>query len=138
VVRDELLAQAAEDRKAVVHGPAVGLSPHAAELVTLAIHELATNSVKYGALGRGDGRLNVSWECLAGDGTQRLQFTWQETGLKNGGSGSAGFGTELITQRVPYELNGRGEIEIANGTLTATIEFPLEYTSSILETQPSR
>jgi two-component sensor histidine kinase len=138
VVRDELVAQAAKNGKAVVHGPEVGLSPHAAELVTLAIHELATNSVKYGALGNGNGHVNVSWRCVDDDGKQRLRFTWQETGLKAGASGSAGFGTELITQRVPYELNGRGEIKIADGKLTAAIEFPLEGGSSILETQPSR
>ena len=137
VVREELIAQAAEDSKAVVRGPEVGLSPHAAELVTLAIHELATNSVKYGALGQRDGRVNVSWKCLAHHGQQRLLLTWHETGLKNGEPSTAGFGTELITQRVPYELNGRGEIKMANGTLTATIEFPLEHGSSILETQPS-
>jgi two-component sensor histidine kinase len=138
MIRDELLAQAADDRKAVVHGPEIRLSPHAVELVTLAIHELATNSVKYGALGRGDGRLDVSWKSLGDDEQQRLELTWQETGLKNSASGSPGFGTELITQRVPYELNGRGEIKIAEGKLTATIEFPLEHGSSMLETQPSR
>jgi two-component sensor histidine kinase len=137
VVRDEMISQAAEERKAAVYGPPVGLSPHAAELVTLVIHELATNSVKYGALGQSDGRVTVSWECLRDDGKERLELTWHETGLKNGESGTPGFGTELITQRVPYELRGTGDLKIAEGTLTATIEFPLEPGFSILETQPS-
>jgi hypothetical protein len=50
--------------------------------------------------------------------------------------GEGGFGTELITRRVPYELKGRGEMVFADGSLTATIEFPLRDGSSILETSP--
>lgn len=137
VVRDELISQAAADGKAAVYGPPVGLSPHAAELVTLAVHELATNSVKYGALGQNDGRVTVSWECSGENDKQRLKFTWHETGLSDGEPGPGGFGTELITQRVPYELRGTGDLRVGDGTLTVTIEFPLDPGFSILETQPS-
>ena len=45
-----------------------------------------------------------------------------------------GFGTELITQRVPYELKGSGQMEFRADGLLATIEFPLEKLPSILQT----
>jgi len=136
LVRDEMLAQSAADGKFALYGPPARLSPHAAEVLTLALHELATNSVKYGSLGRKDGRITINWEIEGNDKQPRLHLVWHETGLQNHSPTEAGFGTELITRRVPYELKGRGEMVFSDTALTATIEFPLEEGSSILETNP--
>jgi len=140
LVRDEMLAQAAEPTKFTLSGPSVSLPPKAAEVLTLAIHELATNSVKYGVLGQSHGRVAASWRSETLDGDQVLNFIWRETGLvlDNEQDRRRGFGTELITRRVPYELNGEGELSFEKGALTATIEFPVEAGYSILKTDPAR
>src|SRR3712207_3391741 len=105
-----MLAQTAADGKYALYGPPAHLSPHAAEVLTLALHELATNSVKYGALGQTDGRITINWEVEGDEEQPRLHLVWHETGLRNevaqgagvGNANEAGFGTELITRRVPY------------------------------------
>jgi two-component sensor histidine kinase len=110
------------------------LSPKAAELLTLAVHELATNSIKYGSLGD-EGRLSIAWEVEARDAEEWLTLVWAETGVESSGKPSRrGFGTELITRRIPYELQGTGEIEFDATGMQATIAFPLRSTGSILET----
>ena len=53
----------------------------AAEVVTLAIHELATNALKYGAPGQGAGRLEVSWSSDREGDKDWLHLTWQERGV---------------------------------------------------------
>lgn len=111
IVRDELLAVAAPDRKYRVGGPQVELASKAAEILTLAIHELATNSVKYGALGEESGSLDVKWSCNDRDGTKFVELHWTERGVPLTSLPSRrGFGSELITERVPYELHGSGEM----------------------------
>ena len=57
IIRDELLSQAADEARVLVGGPQVTLAPKAAEVLTLAIHELATNATKYGALRAPAGRI---------------------------------------------------------------------------------
>ncbi|WP_292148664.1 hypothetical protein, partial [Mesorhizobium sp.] len=56
IVRDELLAQAADASRVSVDGPSLILMPKAAEVLTLAIHELTTNAAKYGAIGAPQGK----------------------------------------------------------------------------------
>jgi two-component sensor histidine kinase len=111
------------------------LSPKAAEVLTLAIHELATNSIKYGALAKRGGQLEIAWDLERRGGQSWLAFRWDETRIGQVGPFKReGFGTELITRRVPYELRGTGSLEPQNDGIAARIEFPLEPGSSILET----
>ena len=112
------------------------LSPKAAEVLTLAIHELATNSVKYGALGQDAGRLEIAWRRERQDGVEWLRSEWSETGvaLQAADAGRSGFGTELITRRVPYELQGHGRIEMRPGGVHCTVDLPLIPGESILAT----
>jgi two-component sensor histidine kinase len=139
IVRDELLAVAAPDSKYRVRGPEVELASKAAELLTLAIHELATNSVKYGALGDTPGSLDVTWTCNQRDGKKFVELEWSERGLTlHRIPERRGFGSELITERVPYELQGRGEMAFSSNGLTATIAFPLVAKTSVLLTDRPR
>ena len=133
---DELEAQATPSDKVVLRGPDVPLSPKAAEIFTLAVHELATNAVKYGALSQEGGRIDISWEIEPDDeGPRWLRICWTERGVRlDGGPRREGFGTELITRRVPYELKGEGTIQFRDTGLAAVIRFPLEAGRSILET----
>jgi two-component sensor histidine kinase len=134
IVRDEMLAQAAREPKYCVAGPRVCLHPQAAEVITLAVHELATNSVKYGALAEDRGKIRIGWDQDRDGEEHWLKLRWVESGVElNGASRKAGFGTELITRRVPYELGGSGELIFNRTGLTAVIEFPLKQADSILQ-----
>jgi PAS domain S-box-containing protein len=136
IIREELLALAARDSKFRLRGPRVDLSGKAAEVLTLAIHELATNSMKYGALRDvSGGALEIAWSLMDRDGEKWVRLRWVEHGISDDpGRDARGFGTELLTERVPYELGGQGEMKFEEETLTATIAFPLRRGSSVLET----
>ena len=116
-------------------GPAVCLEPKAAEILTLAIHELATNAIKYGAFSQPSGQLEIRWEVENRGADDWLVFTWEEARVEGVLlDGREGFGTELITRRVPYELGGSGTYELRPGGIRAMIECPLRGGGSILET----
>jgi len=137
LLREELLAHAAEEARTSISGPSVQLSPRLVELLALVFHELATNAVKYGAIGEPEGRISVSWTVTArADGKTWLDLTWQETGVRVAGLAPVrkGFGTELITRRMPYELNGGAELDLQRGGLRAHLEFPLAAGESLLST----
>ncbi|WP_292263172.1 sensor histidine kinase [Mesorhizobium sp.] len=136
IVRDELLAQAADSSRISIEGPHVLLMPKAAEVLTLAIHELATNAAKYGAIGAPGGQIDVRWERRERKGQDWLQFHWKESGLEISPRGNIrkGFGTELITRRVPFELKGTGEMRLTAGGLHCRIALPLKPSESVLQT----
>jgi PAS domain S-box-containing protein len=92
-------------------GPAVRLSPRTALSLSMALHELATNAVKYGALSTAEGRVTIAWTVDIQDGAERLDLTWTETG---GPPVTAperrGFGSRLIERGLAAELSGEAEI----------------------------
>ena len=136
MVREELLAQAASDGQIEVGGPEIRLSAKAAEVLTLAVHELATNAIKYGALSESSGRIAVQWSSHEEDGEQWLRLLWTESGVRvaTAAPRREGMGTELVTARVPYELGGRGSLDLRPGGVRAEIAFPLRLGESILQT----
>jgi PAS domain S-box-containing protein len=135
MVRDELLTQAAEEHRYSICGPSITLAPKAAEVLTLAVHELATNALKYGALLQPSGKVEVNWEIERRGDQDWLDFRWLESGVELGPElpSRKGFGTELVTRRVPYELRGEGELTLAPGGLRCQIAFPLTPGESILQ-----
>jgi len=136
LVREELLAQAAMEKNFSLAGPGIRLSPKAAEVVTLAIHELATNSTKYGAFTRSGGHIEIEWSKIEREGESWLSLDWAESGvrMRRAKPTRKGFGTELITRRIPHELHGEGSIKFASGGIHAQISFPLRDGQSTLET----
>jgi two-component system, chemotaxis family, CheB/CheR fusion protein len=126
LVLDELLLQAAPPEQYSIRGPEIRLKAHAAELMSLVIHELATNAVKYGALSQSRARIQVAWEIAARLGPQVLQFDWSEAGVKIAGPPSTrGFGTELVERLIARELKGEGRMIFLAGGVHCTIEIPL-------------
>ncbi len=136
LVRDELVAQAADEKRVTLAGPKVHLGPKVAEVFSLAIHELTTNAVKYGALSQPAATLCIAWDVAARDEDRWLRLNWTEAGVPSVGSAPrhSGFGTELITRRVPYELKGEGTITMRPGGIECVLEFPLREQPSILQT----
>ncbi len=129
IIRGELAPRVAAESQIELDGPAVRLAPKAVLAVHMIVHELATNAAKYGALSRDDGRVNVSWmvEDRDKDGPI-LAIAWSEHAPGSGATverGEAGYGTQLMSQLVEYELGGRFLRTLDAGGLGCRIEFPL-------------
>jgi len=127
LIADELLAHAAHEGEQVkIKGPDVALRPKAAETISLALHELTTNAVKHGALINSGGRININWK-MNGNGTA-MEFNWAES-QPDGNLPEAtrnGFGMELLTRILPYDLNASTKVEFAQNGLRFTMDLPLE------------
>jgi PAS domain S-box-containing protein len=124
LIEDELRAHAAREGERVrLAGPDLLLKPRAAETLSLAIHELATNAVKYGALSAATGMLSVTWRRELG----RLELAWEEGGLDglNLTPSRRGFGMELLQRSLPYELDAETRIEFRPQGLRFTLSVPL-------------
>lgn len=103
-------------------GPPVRLDPQSAVTITIAVHELATNAAKYGALSAPGGRVRVCWAAA----NDRFRLTWQETGgPKVKPPSERGFGSRMIEQALPRELGGTVTLDYAPGGVVCTIDAPL-------------
>ncbi len=90
-------------------GPELFLTPRAANALSLALHELATNAVKFGALSAETGRVDIRWTRLPDGG---FELVWNETGGPTVTPPTrTGFGSTLLEQVTSRELNGGTEIE---------------------------
>jgi two-component sensor histidine kinase len=110
-----------------VHGEPLPLESRRALTLSLTVHELATNSVKYGALSAPEGRVRLTWRILHDDDTgQRAELVWEESG---GPAVRAperrGFGTELIERVFAHDLEGDAEIEFRPEGVRGGAWFPL-------------
>ena len=94
----------------VLDGPSLHISPSQALALSLALHELATNATKYGALSRPEGRIQLSWKVLNG----RLNLSWREVGGPPVVAPTRrGFGSRLIENALNRDLNGQSRMEFA-------------------------
>ena len=140
IVRNEIGAQAHHAEQYTMTGPDVVLTPKAVEVMTLALHELATNALKYGALSSDAGHIDVTWSVVDKRDGSWLSFDWTERGgpacpsADRAAPRRRGFGSELIEGLLPYELGGESRVEIGAGGAHCHIEFPLQNGASILET----
>jgi PAS domain S-box-containing protein len=90
--------------KIVANGPKILLEPAPAQTLALALHELVTNAVKYGALSSIAGHVTLNWELKEG----QLVFHWTETGgPATKAPSSPGFGTRIITASIERQLGGK-------------------------------
>ncbi len=107
-----------------VEGPPVAVGPTAAQILALTIHELATNSAKYGALRNAGGHVTVNWG-YQGEGDNQLIIQWQEAGgplVKP--PERKGFGTEMIKQLVGKALRADVAIEYRPEGLVCRMTLP--------------
>lgn len=112
-----------EDLSVVLTGPDVELAPNDALSLGLALHELATNASKYGALSVAAGRVEVSW-AMVDDGTARLH--WSESGGPPvAPTRGRGFGTDLIEKIVAHELGHDVELDFAVTGVRCTLYVPV-------------
>jgi two-component sensor histidine kinase/CheY-like chemotaxis protein len=111
--------------RVVLDGEDVLLEPQAFTTLALVVHELMTNSVKYGALCDSAGRVNVCWER---DALDHLVLHWHESdGPPVKAPSRRGFGTTLIERSIPYELKGEAEVRYELSGLRARFAIPPAY-----------
>jgi PAS domain S-box-containing protein len=109
-----------------VEGVDVRLSPKQALALSMALHELATNAAKYGALSNDGGRIEVAWR-VALDGGAELQLTWTESGGPPVvPPARTGFGSRLIQRSLALDLGGATSIEYRPQGLVCVIKTPVE------------
>ena len=110
-----------------IAGPEVMLSADAGQTMAMALHELATNAAKYGALSTPRGRISVRWRLASnGRGPATLKFDWHEEGgpvvavpVK------AGYGTSVVRDLIPYELGGTIDHVLAPEGVRCQMEISL-------------
>jgi two-component system CheB/CheR fusion protein len=107
-------------------GDEVLLSTKHALALSMAIHELATNASKYGALSASGGCVVVRWQVHAGMPCDRLHLEWTESGGPPVTPPERrGFGTRLITEGLAFELNGEATLAYEKTGVSCVIEVPL-------------
>ncbi|MCJ8190328.1 HWE histidine kinase domain-containing protein [Sphingomicrobium aestuariivivum] len=102
-------------------GPGILLNPQAYSTMALVVHELVTNSAKYGSLSD-SGTVHVSWHV---DATDHLHIHWTEQGGPPVSQPTRqGFGTTIIERSVPYDLGGKARLDYRPEGLKASFIIP--------------
>jgi two-component sensor histidine kinase len=124
LVTQELLPYRADRETRVrINGPDVMLEPNTAQMIAIALHELATNAAKYGSLSTADGDVEIAWSGTA-DGRLRLRWT------ESGGSPITppthrGFGTRVMEKIIGEQRGGQVRFDWRAQGLTCEIALPL-------------
>jgi two-component system CheB/CheR fusion protein len=128
IVGLELRAHAAaEDGRVTFGGPPVKLTLDRLQALALAVHELATNAMKYGALKQEGGRLAVRWHI---DGTEpdnpRVVLEWRESGVPMPNAPPrSGYGRQLIERALAHTLGAQASLDFGEDGILCRIEVPL-------------
>lgn len=122
---DTLSSQGVEAARYSIEGPPIDLPSRAALALGMALHELGTNAVKYGALSNEEGRIDLTWSILPQD-TPRLTITWRESG------GPAvvvperkGFGSTLIERALARDLDASVFVDFRSEGVVCLVEAPV-------------
>jgi two-component system, chemotaxis family, CheB/CheR fusion protein len=118
---------AASADRVTISGPAVPLGPKRVQALALALHELATNAVKYGALKQESGRLEVVWRLEPSvAGSPRVVLDWKESGcVMPAELPGRGYGRQLIEQALAMALGTRAELTFGGDGVRCRIVVPL-------------
>jgi PAS domain S-box-containing protein len=126
LILEEFLAAVGAEQ-VTLDGPDVQLNGKLAESISLAVHELVTNALKYGALTSPKGHVHVTWDVGERDGRPMLALEWRETGVSviDPHPKRMGFGRRLLEKALPYELGAETTLQFAPGGLRARVVVPL-------------
>jgi two-component sensor histidine kinase len=117
-----------KDRQRVhASGPNLPVAAPSAVMISMMLHELATNAAKYGALSNDTGEVFVDWRELGEGSGTRVQLIWRETGGPSVAAAPErkGFGTTLIQRGLTAQFGGKADIEFAPDGLHCTLECPV-------------
>ncbi len=119
------LAAFADGTKDSVDGPELNMSTNAAHWIGLAIHELATNALKYGSLSVPRGRVHIAWTVLPADGGDRFQLQWRETdGPTVSPPDRRGFGGRLVQELIASAVSGKATHDFQTRGVIWTLDAP--------------
>jgi len=130
LLQSELSAIAAPEDAILLDGPAgIELRSATVQTMALALHELATNATKHGALSSELGQLAVSWSMIEEGEDHRLHVDWRETGVlidpRRARDENTGYGRELIERALPYQLKARTSFRLERDGVHCTIDAPI-------------
>jgi PAS domain S-box-containing protein len=110
-----------ESDKVQIGGPAISLQPHTAQALALALHELATNAAKHGALSSMSGKVMITWM----NGPDALVLHWNETGgPRIAPPPSRSFGLNVIRASIENQLSGKATFDWAPEGIQCTLSIP--------------
>jgi two-component sensor histidine kinase len=121
--------------RVTMNGPPVEISTRHVVPVGMALHELTTNSAKYGALSALGGRVDVSWRIVTEATKRHLDFEWIESGGPVVATPSRkGFGSQLLDVVLPRQVNALTEVDYRSEGLRVRVTLPLSREQ--IETAP--
>jgi two-component sensor histidine kinase len=108
-------------------GPDVPLVPRLAVVLSMIVHEIATNAAKYGALSNDTGKVALDWEVITENAQRKLRLVWTESG---GPLVTApvqrGFGSRLIERSARDQLGGEATVDFLPRGVVYTVTCALE------------
>ncbi|WP_041927404.1 HWE histidine kinase domain-containing protein [Methylocystis sp. SC2] len=132
------------DHRITLKGPPLTISAAASQSFSMALHELATNAVKYGALSTSDGRVDIEWGVSGQEGEgrhdgegRRFTMSWRETeGPAVAPPARSGFGSTVIRDMIRLNLRGAARLQYDSAGVVWEFNCPIE---NVLEaTEASR
>jgi PAS domain S-box-containing protein len=109
-----------------LEGARVRVPPRMALALAMALQELATNAVKYGALSNDTGMISIAWSVQPGETGPRLHLKWEESGGPAVQPPSRrGFGSRLIERSLSQDLDGKAEIAFQPNGVVCIVDAPL-------------
>jgi two-component sensor histidine kinase len=108
-------------------GPSVPLSPRLAVVLSMIVHEMATNAAKYGALSNDSGSIRLDWEVSAESAGSKLRLIWTEAGGPHVVAPvQRGFGSRLIERSARDQLGGEATVDFLPHGVVYTVTCSLE------------
>src|SRR3954470_8983894 len=127
VIRTALVPFRTGEGRFAVSGPPLIVKSRQALALSLAINELATNALKYGALTAADGKVSITWTSGDQEGEPKFVFVWREIdGPAISEPGGAGFGSRLISLVLQDDFRGTVEVSYGSTGLVCRLTAPLE------------
>jgi two-component sensor histidine kinase len=129
IVRSELAPyMAGSDKHVEMSGPDISLAPNDALSLGLAIHELATNAAKYGALSNGEGCIFMEWRLIS---PEVVEVQWRERGGPPVQQpAKRGFGRDLLEKIVAHELQSKVDLRFDASGVECTLQVPVRRLTS--------
>lgn len=126
ILETELQPYATAPSRIQLNGPEVQLSPKSAVVLGMALHELATNAIKHGALSLMSGQVKVDWKIGQSGDEAILTIEWREmNGPQLEGQPNPGFGSRLLRQTIVQELAGELDIRFERQGMCCIIAVPI-------------
>ena len=128
ILRMELIAQGGiEGTNFSLAGPDVALLPEALQSFAMAVHELTTNAVKYGALASPDGMVRIVWQARVEGRDTTMMFQWREHGVEiDPHPARTGYGSRLLDSVFRHSLQGTCQLTLHPDGAEFVAEFLLK------------